>query len=456
MERYGGISPFCDPAVLDKFKHTAESRYGGIGMASPELSKKIRETNLKKYGVEISLQSEDIRAKAKRTILEKYGAEHINQSVYGLRKAISDPSKVEKFAEFKRNPSEYIKDTYGDSKVSATRLSKDLGVTSTPIYDILINSGCRDLASTRSSFIEEEVFQYISELLPDTKILTNVRNVISPMEIDLYIPEKHFGIECNPTITHNSSIGDPWGGEPKPYMYHKHKSVYARNSGVFLFHIFGYEWTHRREVIESMIENILGATKNKIYARNTYVCEVPNSECLQFLNTNHRQGGTYASVRLGLRDKISGELVSVMTFNHMRSTMGKTDCDMDSWELSRFCSKLHTSVVGGASKLFSYFIKNYPYSKIVSFSDIAHTRGSLYKSLGFSYIHESNPSYVWVSCKTDEAIHRVQSRKSNLAKLFPNEPIDIKTKSERQIMEEHGYVRVYDSGTIRWEFLNKK
>jgi hypothetical protein len=30
----------------------------------------------------------------------------------------------------------------------------------------------------------------------------------------------------------------------------------------------------------------------------------------------------------------------------------------DEWELNRFCNKLNTNVVGAASKLLSFFIKN--------------------------------------------------------------------------------------------------
>ena len=42
--------------------------------------------------------------------------------------------------------------------------------------------------------------------------------------------------------------------------------------------------------------------------------------------------------------------------------------------------------------------------------------------------------------------------RKNLRNLF-NDDIDL-TQTERQIMESHGYVRVYDSGVIRWEYAN--
>jgi hypothetical protein len=42
-----------------------------------------------------------------------------------------------------------------------------------------------------------------------------------------------------------------------------------------------------------------------------------------------------------------------MTFGRRKIT-GKS-----SFELIRFCSKLNTQIIGGANKLFKYFINNY-------------------------------------------------------------------------------------------------
>lgn len=101
-----------------------------------------------------------------------------------------------------------------------------------------------------------------------------------------------------------------------------------------------------------------------------------------------------SSVRLGLITN-DDKLVSVMTFNKIRKGIGNLNSDTDNTrELSRFCNLKYSSVVGGASKLFKYFITHYQYDKIVSFSDVAHTKGSLYSILGFSCINQSSPEYT--------------------------------------------------------------
>ena len=140
-----------------------------------------------------------------------------------------------------------------------------------------------------------------------------------------------------------------------------------------------------------------------------------------------------------------------MTFGKLRNTMGKQLNSDNDWELVRFCNLLNTTVVGGASKLFKHFVDIVQPNKIVSFSDRAHTRGTLYGKLGFQHTAESDPSYVWVDSHDDAAYNRVNAQKRNLKQFLHDPDVDL-TKTETQIMIEHGFVQVFDSGTIRWEW----
>ena len=142
-----------------------------------------------------------------------------------------------------------------------------------------------------------------------------------------------------------------------------------------------------------------------------------------------------------------------MTFGRIRNTIGTTpNEDMsDCWELVRFCSKLNTCVVGGASKLFNYFINKYNPERIRSFSDRAHTKGNLYKILRFKYVRTTDPGYLWVELNSELAYNRYHAQKQNIVKFLNAENIDI-NKTEKQIMEEHEYVQVFDSGSILWEW----
>lgn len=90
---------------------------------------------------------------------------------------------------------------------------------------------------------------------------------------------------------------------------------------------------------------------------------------------------------------------------------------------------------------------------MISFSDKAHTKGALYSTLGFQQVSQSDPGYVWVNIYTEEYKSRVSCQKHNLPKVFDDvTEEDMNTKSEREIMIEHGYAQVFDSGAIRWEW----
>lgn len=454
MSHYGVEHPLQSEELKAKSRQTCMDRYGAVSYAcTEEFNEQFKSICQERLGVDYPMQNDTIKAKSRQTCIDKYGHSTYLGSKYDLSSKVTDPAKLSLYLEFKNDPKLFISSHFL-SKPTVYDIASMLGVTDTPVYDILISSGNRDLATERSSQMEANIAEILSSL--NLVFVHNDRTAIKPYELDFYLPEYHFAIECNPTVTHNSSYKDPWGQDPKSSTYHSMKTDMCIDKDIQLFHVFGYEWQKSKDVIVSMILNSLGKSQNRIYARNTYVCEVPYKECCQFLGTNHRQGNTSASVRLGLRTKSDNRLVSVMTFNHTRSTIGKkSDYDENEWELSRFCSLLNTCVVGGASKLFKYFRNNYTYSKIISFSDRAHTSGKLYSVLGFQYVSTSSPSYVWVDMMNDSYLTRVACQKRNLRKLFGDETIDIESQTERQIMMDHGYGQVFDSGVIRWEFTDQ-
>ena len=61
-------------------KETNIKKYGVENpLLSEEIKEKIKQTNIKKYGVEFPLQSEEIMIKMKETNMNKYGVEHVMQ-----------------------------------------------------------------------------------------------------------------------------------------------------------------------------------------------------------------------------------------------------------------------------------------------------------------------------------------------------------------------------------------
>jgi len=136
-----------------------------------------------------------------------------------------------------------------------------------------------------------------------------------------------------------------------------------------------------------------------------------------------------------------------MTFGKKRLFM-KSTSEEGEYELLRFCNKLNTSVIGGASRLFSYFIKNYNPKEVVSYADRSFSNGNLYKQLGFSFIHKTEPNYYYVVDGIRK--HRFGFRKDILVK----EGFDV-TKTEHEIMLEREIFRIYNAGNLKFIYHNE-
>jgi hypothetical protein len=115
----------------------------------------------------------------------------------------------------------------------------------------------------------------------------------------------------------------------------------------------------------------------------------------------------------------------------------------DGYELLRFCNKINTTVIGGASKLFKYFINNYDINEIISYSDSSRGVGQLYEVLGFEFVHQTSPNYYWVVDEVRQ--NRYNYRKDRLVSMGfdPN-------KSESKIMHDLGHYRIYDCGSKKY------
>ena len=451
IAKYGVSYAAQSDALRAKTIETVQKRYGVDNVGQSETVKdRMKQTCQDRYGVEYALQSTEIRSRIRETCKNKYGCAGVPNAKF-IEKC-NDPEFKLNYSEFVKDPRNYILSKFPEGTYIHT-LSRHLNLDYTTVAEYVDKFELHDIVEHKYSEMESEVRDMILSVRPNTVIVMRDRKILDGLEIDIYLPEFNLGIECNPTCTHNSSLGF-LADEPKSARYHAMKSENAAEKDVFLFHIFGYEWTNKRNIIESMILNLIGVNPIKVYARNCVIKEVPYEDAYNFLESNHRQGFANSSVRIGLYSE--NELVSLMTFSRPRKFMGKLeDSNTSDWELVRFCNMCGTSVVGGASKLFKYFTRTHPFDVIYSFSDIAHTRGTLYKKLGFTFIHRSTPNYVWVSIKDDSYYTRVKCQKHNLPKLFDDPSIDIANNTESHIMIEHGYVQVFDSGCIRWEYSNQ-
>ena len=131
-----------------------------------------------------------------------------------------------------------------------------------------------------------------------------------------------------------------------------------------------------------------------------------------------------------------------MTFGRGRIALGGKS---NEWELTRFCNKINTSVIGGFSKLLMYFIKNNKPNKIITYADIRWFNGDLYLKNNFKFIHQTKPNYWYIIGLN--RYHRFNYRKDVLVK----QGFDA-NKSEHEIMLERKIYRIYDCGNLKFEW----
>jgi len=433
------------------------------------LLKKSKESMLKKHGVEFYPQHSSFVKKQKDTKKNKYGDENYNNNKK------SKNTKMERYGDENYVNVEKAKETsllkYGTNNYSKSNsfklqiennyrnLYKELDIINVGKniikikcngcnceYDInkqllyerkkhkyVLCTECNPIGFSSISQYEQQISDFITSLGIDNTQSNRV--LLNNKEIDILVPKHNLGIEFDGLYWHSEHFMDS--------DYHLNKTKECEKLGINLIHIFEDEWLYNRPIVESIIKNKLNLISNKVYARRCELKEVNDSVSKKFLNENHIQGGECKnSVRLGLY--YEEVLVSLMTFSRGRISLGGS---VDEWELVRFCNKINYNVVGGASKLFSYFLKTQKPNKIISYSDIRIFDGKLYNTLGFNKIHESKPNYWYVL--ENKRYHRFAYRKNVLVK----QGFD-KDKTEKQIMFDRGYYRIYDCGHIRWEYNN--
>lgn len=265
----------------------------------------------------------------------------------------------------------------------------------------------------------------------------------SKVEID-YILDNKLGIELHGLNTHSTTetIKTLFVGH-KNKNYHLNKLLSAQDCNLDLLQFWNNEWYQKQDIVKSIVLNRLNKTLYREYARNCYIQEINQITSNTFLNQNHIQGQTKSDqIRIGLFYKLNNNLVSVMTFGRSRY-----DSKFE-WELLRYSSINYSVIVGGASKLFNYFVKKYNPKSIITYSDRRlFENGKLYNTLGFTFSHNSAPNYWYFkNGHQDRNIilyHRSLFMKHKLANKLDNFDPNL---TEFENMERNNYIRVYDCG----------
>jgi hypothetical protein len=333
------------------------------------------------------------------------------------------------------NTYEYLDNNYQGSNIKIGITCKKHGVFYMTPTNHLIGQHCPKCAFSHSKG-ESELYEFIISLVGKANAIQRDRTILNGEELDIFIPSLAFAIEYNGLYWHSEISKDK--------NYHLNKTLKCEAKNIRLFHIFEDEWINKKDIIKSMLSSLILKNNRKIYARNCTVKNVSPSEARNFLNQNHLQGACNSQIRYGLF--YNDELISLMTFGSSRHFIGNKN---DKIELLRFCTKTNLTVVGGASKLFNYFINTNNVNEIVSYADRRWSIGNVYDKLGFELYNQSKPNYYYII--GGKRVYRYNLRKNILIKKY-NCP---KETTEKEFCYNQGWYRIYDCGCLCYKWLKK-
>jgi hypothetical protein len=472
LERWGVDNPMKVDEIKNKVKKTNLERWGVEHYTqTDEYKDRIIEKNQEKWGVDWYQQSDEFKNKSIKSYLERYGETHHMKNKKFLEKVKEENINrwgVDNFTKtksFKKIMYEYYKsvdfieniniqkefrkikemefyNNYNKNyslieivddnlTLSCPDCNKNFNINKQLYYLRNKNNQvcctiCNKTNGSNTSFEEKELLKFIKEVY-DGEIVENYKN---KYEIDIYLPELKLGFEFNGLWYHSEKY--------KEASYHQNKTFYFNKIDIKIFHIWEDDWIYKKDIIKSMIKYKINKTDIKIGARQCYIKEIDNNTSKKFLNDNHLQGYVKSSIKIGLFYK--NELVSLITLGRSRNKSKET-------EILRFCNKINTSVNGSFTKLLKHFTNNYEFNKLITYADISHSDGNLYLKNGFKYDKITDIGYYW--CNNGLKYNRFRFRKDKLLKEGYNP-----NKTEKEIMHERGYYRLYNCGNYKFIYYS--
>lgn len=227
----------------------------------------------------------------------------------------------------------------------------------------------------RESVAQIEIYDFVHSLSSDA-VLSD-RTVITPKELDVYVPSRNFAIEYNGLYWHSIDV-------LKDKNYHDNKHELCNAAGVKLLSIYEDEWRDKRAIVEGMIRHRLGYPSITWNARSLMIEELPVKDARNFFNDNHLEGYVSSVITFCLRDKKSGIVLAAMT---LRRPFHKKYSEQ--FEVGRCCVLSGHNVRGWLGRLTKTAItysKTHQKKGLMTYVDGRVGLGSGYGSAGWKLI----------------------------------------------------------------------
>lgn len=222
----------------------------GFNNNTPKSLEKRRNTCLEKYGVDSTMKLESFKSINKAALMTDFGVDN-----YGKSKECAENNRKRSLIKFANN---YMIHGYelidypnnGKLKLKHIECGNIFEIEKSRWkycreYDFIACTKCNDWIGYRSQ-AERHLTIFIKELYKGI-VYNNIRKIIYPYELDIYIPNLQLAFEYNGKYWHKL----------KPEGYHDMKTKLCERKGIKLVHIDENDYLLNKEAILKMVSDLI-------------------------------------------------------------------------------------------------------------------------------------------------------------------------------------------------------
>lgn len=425
-----------DGSWIEKMENTNLERYGAKNVSKNQnVIKKIRtsfENNVDKEKwigkIKESQKKVDIVARKEKSIktsLEKYGHEHFVQSEEYKSKKLED--NINKFMNKIGENYNLIK--YGSYQIKKLDKIHEIHHHICDKTFKIAVSTCSERINNKQEIClhcnpfllncskgEKEVVDFIRSIY-DQEIVENTRSIISPYELDIYLPDLNLAIEFNGVYWHST--------DKKAKLYHQKKYLKCKEKGIRLIQINDFDWKHHQDTVKSILQTSICPTlNNDLDIKNLQIREADKIDAKFFMKENNIEDFIKFSFAYAIYDK--EEMIQYISFKNINSKI---------YELCQFSTKNFTNINDGLRILFDASkekLIKLGCNKLILTINPEYQDSKQFEEIGFVYNKITAPSYKYFD--------------SNIS-------LKLNEKEFTKIATEEIFLETLNSGELKYEMV---
>lgn len=417
--------------IIKKILKSKEQKYGKDNISN---QKKQKETK-KNQSIEVKQEQQ---RKREETTLREYGVKYVcltnkaknNAKIARREKFYDETIRVNDFVTPLFTKEEYVNceddnNLMWKCKECGNIIQSDTFVHQSHLVRCL---KCHPLTEPTSKG-ENEIVDFIRSFYTD-EIIQNTRQIISPREIDIYIPELNKAIEFNGIFWHSLEKGTE-------ETYHINKTRDCEKLGISLIHIYDFEWSYNKVACKNMIMRFLALNEKPI--SNYSIIKIDCDTAMKYFNINTLDKISKPSLTYGLVE--DGNIVSMLALSHPKYNKKYE------WEILGHAESVHYS--NSLNLLISEFENDQKPKSIISYIDRRLSNGYDLKNCGYRLVNSTNQNrWFWYHKKFNGLESEMKMKMSDLSKILKNYNPSL---SYLDNLKNNDYFSIYDCGQLIYE-----